>query len=197
MPPPDPIPGRLRTLQITFAVIVVVALGTAANELYNVSLYNREIDGGDVDWEAGDLRTGMVTVAGLAAYLAGAVTYIRWLLPVYKYLDVVAPGARRFEPYWAIWGWLLPPLWWWRPKQVLNDVLRADGHPPGAVAGAWWELYVASSLISWATIAMADETAEDLRSLSIVYVVTAVLDVAAAVLAVLVARRATRALHRA
>ena len=109
----------------------------------------------------------------------------------------MAPGARRFEPYWAIWGWLLPLLWWWRPKQVLNDVWRADGHPPGAVAGAWWELYVASSLISWATIAMADETAEDLRSLSIVYVVTAVLDVAAAVLAVLVARRATHALHRA
>ena len=108
-----------------------------------------------------DLRNSFSLVQS-AGYVVGAVVFIRWLLPVYKYLDAVAPGVRRWDPSWALWGWFVPLLWWWRPKQVVNDVWRAGGGSvPAPVLTAWWVLFIAGGLLSTVTALVTDPESAD------------------------------------
>ncbi len=48
-------------------------------------------------------------------------------------MDAVAPTERRYGHGWAIGGWFVPILNFWRPMQVVNDVWRAGGWPRSSV----------------------------------------------------------------
>ena len=108
----------------------------------------------------------------LAALIAGAIAFIRWLHAAYRNVDVVEPSERRYGHGWAIGSWFVPILSLWRPKQIVNDVWRA-GSPriaadasPAALLLVWWLAFVISNFIANGAIraALDGDTPEQLRS---------------------------------
>jgi hypothetical protein len=188
---PDPLPARLTAIRLVFPAIALIALANAWASFDDALLYGRD-DATDDEYLAAQDRADLLYYLGLASYLAGAIAFLRWLRPTYRYIDAVAPGARRFKPDWAILGWFVPVMWWWRPKQVINDVWRAGGHSTAdPVLLVWWALWVASSFHALT----ANVATDDARAYSFAWAAFGVADAICALLAIAVATRATRKLQ--
>lgn len=135
---------------------------------------------------------------GLVLWLLGAlvagITFVRWFHRAYRNLDVLAPEARRFHEGWAVLGWIVPVVWFWRPKQVADDLARGLGREqdvPGLLAW-WWVLWIATALFSPATGAfLGSGEPEAVRTLDIIHAATSALSIVAAVMAIRVVRRLT------
>ena len=138
-----------------------------------------------------DAREAIVGLLGTLALVAGAITFILWLYRAYQNADAVAPGTRRYGKGWAIAGWFVPIMWLFRPKQVINDVWRAGGppHEPSGLLAAWWTLWIIGMWVSNFALRRAfdDVTAESVRTASISYAVSGVIDIVTAILAIRVA----------
>src|SRR5262249_14954994 len=113
----------------------------------------------------------------------------------------------RYTTGWAIGAWFVPILNLWRPKQIANDIWRASdpAAPPEqestwrdkatpALLSAWWILFIVSSQLgnAAARASFAGDQATDVRNADYADVASLALDVAAAVLAILVVLRLTR-----
>ena len=83
-------------------------------------------------------------------WFAGAIVFIMWLYRAYQNVDATDPGRRRYGYGWAISGWFVPILNFWRPKQIVNDIWRAGQNPgdPGFLLIAWWLLWIANGFVS-------------------------------------------------
>jgi hypothetical protein len=146
---------------------------------------------------AGDDRQSMIGLLQFGAYIAGAIVLIRWLHGAYKNVDVVARPERRYGHGWAIGGWFVPIMNFWRPKQVVNDVWRAGGRSPedtepGWLLLLWWTAFVVGGVADrvasrlWGSADLADT-----RDATVAFVVSDGIDIVAAILAILVVRAAT------
>jgi hypothetical protein len=189
--------GRRQAVTIVFAGIALVSVAAVIVDVLDLAILDRLIAGEDVtdaQLSADDTRMSLAGLLQFAAYIAGAVVFIRWLHRAYLNVDSVAPQERRYGHGWAIGGWFVPILALWRPKQVINDVWRAGGSDgPGALLWFWWAVFLVSG---WAgNIALRsllhDDTPEELRSGTIAYMVSDGLDIAGAILAVFVVRAAS------
>ena len=143
-----------------------------------------------------DRRVGSLT---WPTRLLGAIAFITWMYRAYWNVGVLEPGGRRFDHGWAIGAWFVPFLALWRPKQIINDIWRAeDTHAGFAIGTIWWLLWIALTPYYWVANGMYTDaqTPETIRDASITLLVGDVLSTAAAVLAVAVAIRATRRLDR-
>ena len=143
----------------------------------------------------------------LVTALVAGVLWVRWFKPVH--LAIEARGAARYRDGWWMWGWLLPIVSLFRPKQMVNDVWRAGA--PGASekvpwqVQVWWALWLALtvagsldgpfaalgfSLREWREVALGER---GLAALAVVYVVGYVL---AALFAIRTVRLLTDRLRR-
>jgi hypothetical protein len=152
----------------------------------------------DAEATANDNRQGTIGLVQLALVVAGAVVFIRWMHAAYRNIDVVAPAERRYSSGWAIGSWFVPIMNLFRPKQMINDIWRAGGRDasdtqPGFLLLGWWLLWLLSSFI--VNIAargyMNADTAEEIRTGTILYVVSDAMSVVGAILAILVVRKGT------
>jgi hypothetical protein len=208
------------------AVIVsdIVAIGS---DLLEIRLMGQLVDGDDIALsrlDSNDLRQGIVAAVVFAVFVVSAILFIRWFRRAYANLPALRSDA-RFKPGWAIGGWFVPILWFWRPKQIANDIWRGSDPSPraiefaktdvGALLGVWWAawiiggfVYTRSTVAYWNTPASSDagisallgdlEGARDIRYAAILDVVASGIDIVAAVLAILVVRELTsRELGRA
>ena len=204
-------------LLVSVIVSDVVAIGS---DLLEIDLMQDVIHGKDVSQsklDHDDYRQIGVGLAVVAVYIASIVFFVRWFHRAYS--NLTALGAElRFSTRWAIWGWFVPILWLWRPKQIANDIWR--GSDPSArsvhitkteVAGlisVWWAAWIIDGFVfTRSTVAYADAPsatdagflavigdttgAEDIRNSAILDAVGSCIDIAAAVLAILVVRRLT------
>ena len=177
---------------LTGAVSVVAAFSDYAEQ----NLYQRMIDERFVslsEAQASDDRQAVIAVLQVAVLLAAAVLFILWLRRCYANLDSLG-GRRRYSLRWTVWGWFVPIMWFWRPKQVVNDLLISDARPrAAALVNWWWASFLVSNGVSWVSSRMllSGDTAKQLHDAALAGVVADVLDVGAAVLAVLMVRRLT------
>jgi hypothetical protein len=197
----EPLDGRRQAVNVVFVALVAISIVACVFDILEVRLMDRIIAGdsiSDAEATANDNRQAIMGVIQTAAYLAGAIVFIRWLRGAYRNADVVAPGTRRYGHGWAIGSWFVPILNLWRPKQIVNDVWRAGGYDrpdaePGGLLVAWWTAFILSG---WAAnIATRglfdDQTTQDLRDSSIALAVSDGIDIFGAILAILVVRAAT------
>jgi hypothetical protein len=198
----EPLDGRRQAVLVVFVAIALISVTALISDLLEINLMDRVIAGASVtraDLIATDNRQGIVGLIQLASLIAGAIVFIRWLSAAYRNVDVVAPGARRFGHGWAIGGWFVPILNLWRPKQVVNDVWRAGetrdaAHTePGIVVGLWWAAFIISNFLSDAgtRIFSGNLTPEKTRSGDVMLAISDGLDIAGAILAILVVRMAS------
>jgi len=185
-----PLIVRAHLVTAVFAVIILGELaGIVADGVY-IGLLNRSLAGEsvpDADWTNHGEARSLVDGVQTWAFRAGAVVFIVWLHGAYRRLD---PARRRFGTGWAIGAWFVPVLNLWRPKQLVNDL--AGG--PRRLTRAWWLLFVFAyyfdGLILWN---FPDEWADETRTRTFAYIVLEAVAVVAAVLAILLVRRLSRA----
>jgi hypothetical protein len=118
------------------------------------------------------------------ALIAAAVVVIVWLWRARSNAELVAgPQSQRLGRGWGIGGWFCPVVNLWFPYQYVVDVWRASRPNQAAAEGlvlAWWLTWLASKIVSRFERYDTDHS---------VAIVSCALEVAAAVLVVLVVRK--------
>jgi hypothetical protein len=173
---------------------------------------------GDLDGD--DLRQGIVALLYLVVAIAAAVFFIRWFRRAYENLDALG-ATRRYGLGWSIGSWFVPILNLWRPKQIANDIwkgsdpvrtsteLRITESSLPALLNAWWAAWIVASVLGTTILRTSFDTptagdagmstilfddtsgAHQIRTAATLDAVASVIDVVAAVLAILVIRRLT------
>jgi hypothetical protein len=188
-----PMGGYLRAVKIVFGIIAALSVLALISDVLEIRLYGKVIAGDDVSDQQLDFNDIRVAIVGMLQFLAligGAITFILWLYRAYQNTDAVSPGTRRYGRGWAIGGWFVPVLAWWRPKQVINDVWRAGGQSePSGLLAAWWTMWVIAATGDriGGRMVMNAETPDAYRDAAIAYVVIDLLFAVSAILAIKVA----------
>ncbi|MGW7200557.1 DUF4328 domain-containing protein [Streptomyces chryseus] len=158
----------------------------------------------DEDLDRTDSLMTISSVAYGSVVFVTAVVFIVWFFRVRKNADAFAPDLPRRGRGWAIGSWFIPIANFWLPRGIAVDVWaasRQDPYGPGAreeephtTLTAWWAMWVASALFSRYAVrryADAQEAAANRDALDLL-IVADLLDIAAAVLAVVFVRALTR-----
>ncbi len=209
MPGPGPVLrsplGLAHAVTALLAVVIVtdvLSLGAAA---YMRSVMADVLSTGPtgIDMDAVDgADTAIAGSSGL--YLLGligtATLFIIWFHRVRHNAEVFAPDVQRRTPGWAIGGWFIPFANLWIPRGIAQDVLRASQPDPYAgelrhqrLLNSWWSLWIVSNIFDRLAARQYD-AAEDPQAVhdAAGWLMTgSVLDIVAAVLALLFVRRLT------
>jgi hypothetical protein len=195
-----PLRGRAQAVTVVFVIMAVVCAVAVLSDFLELRLMNDIIAGEEVtdaEATANDDRQQTIGYLQRIIGIACAVVFIRWMYGAYRNVDAVAAPERRYAHGWAIGSWFVPIMNLFRPKQIVNDIWRAGGTDvqdaqPGGLLLAWWLLFLASRIVSVvAGNAMNADTAEELRTGTVEFIVSDAMLVVAAVLAILVVRQAT------
>jgi hypothetical protein len=181
-------------LWLAAAISLVAAVADFAEQ----RMYERILSGGFVshsEAQASDDRQALIGLAQGLILLATAVLFILWLRRCYANQDSLG-GRRRYSVRWATWGWFVPVLSLWRPKQVVNDLLSCDPRPGSrTIVNWWWALFLVANWVagSSARLLFGDSSTQELRDAAVARAVSDVIQIGGAVLAVLVVQRLTAA----
>jgi hypothetical protein len=196
-----PLRGRAQAVTVVFVIMAVVCGVAVVSDWLEWQLMDRIIAGEEVtdaEATANDDRQGAIGLVQLALTIAAAVVFIRWMYGAYRNVELVAPGERRYSPGWAIGSWFVPILNLFRPKQMINDIWRAGGHDaadarPGFLLLSWWLLFLLSSwIVNFAARSyMSAETAEEIKTGTILYFISDAMAVVCAALAIVIVRKGT------
>jgi hypothetical protein len=185
---------RARWAQLALAVVVVVDLVAVVADAAEYRMLGREYT--IAEGEANDERQIVIGAIQFFALVAAAIFFIRWFKRAYENIQLAGRGG-RFSPRWAIWGWFVPILFLWRPKQIANDLWRANSPslstPVPPLLTLWWAAYLISNYAGQIAgrLAWGSETVEELRRTSATYIFADSIDVIGALLAILVVRAIT------
>ncbi|MCM2579889.1 DUF4328 domain-containing protein [Streptomyces meridianus] len=199
-------PGRLRSpLGLSRAVVVLLVLVAVADLL---ALYTQGISPllaepvdpvrTDTGWTpftmTETLRADVVILTG--------VVFLVWFHRVRVNAGVLAQGNHRGGVAWAVVSWFIPIANIWIPRGVAVDIWRAstprNTEVPGRgtnhrVINAWWAGWLVSQLVGQFAGAVYEDadTVDAMRTAACLLLAAAVVDIAAALLAVLFVRRLT------
>ncbi|MDH2391835.1 DUF4328 domain-containing protein [Streptomyces sp. HNM0663] len=155
--------------------------------------------------ELADLMMVGTSLFQVLATLAATVLFIIWFFRVRKNAGVFAPGLMTRGPGWAIGAWFIPIANLWLPRGIAVETWRAsrpDAHAPDhsqphTSLNLWWTAWVVTLVFGRYASRIYDraETAEEIRHAAGLAAVSCLLDIVAAVLAVLFVRRLTAMQH--
>ncbi|MFF5450394.1 DUF4328 domain-containing protein [Streptomyces sp. NPDC012950] len=138
-------------------------------------------------------------------YVATGIVFIVWFHRLRKNAEVWAGDLQGRKPGWAIGGWFIPIANLWIPRGIAADIWRASRWQPYAADGAreltllnaWWTFWVADMVVGRIgdQLYKGAETAEAYTAAASWSLMGYVLDIAAAVLAILFVRRLTSMQH--
>ncbi|MEV6397809.1 DUF4328 domain-containing protein [Streptomyces sp. NPDC051907] len=204
-------PVGLSHAVVALLAFVVLADAFAFSTAVNLrSLMGSVIDGDVAAYSDEDLeRADWLMVGGsalqLLALVATAAVFIVWFYRVRSNAEVFAPDLMQRGKGWAIGSWFIPIANLWIPRQIAGDVWTASRPDPYAGAkgdgrsalNLWWTVMVVSFAIERIASKQYDraDSAEELRSAANTLMFSTVLDIVAAVLAILFVRRLTRMQH--
>jgi hypothetical protein len=160
----------------------------------------------ELDLVVSEAVYALTSVAQLIAVIAAAVFFLRWFYSAYRNVEALAGHATKHDARWAIWGFFVPILWFFRPFQIMREIWdqtsrrwaaepsRVTGRPiPADRVTLWWTLCVIVSLLNDipAWLSFRAEGAAAVATATAWFVVTDALEIPAAVLAIMVVRGVT------
>ncbi|MFF7846715.1 DUF4328 domain-containing protein [Streptomyces sp. NPDC007910] len=138
-------------------------------------------------------------------YVATGIVFLVWFYRLRKNAEVWAGDLQGRKPGWAIAGWLVPFVNLWMPRGIAADIWRASRWQPYAadeareltLLNAWWTFWVSSMVVGGIATQLYKRAhaAEAYITASSWSLAGYVLDIAAAVLAILFVRRLTSMQH--
>jgi hypothetical protein len=199
-----PLESRARFAVIVLVAIAVVDAFAVWVDWDRYDLLDRIVNNGSFtigEADTSDSRNAAVGVLQLALLGLGALGFILWFVRAYANVSALG-SSRRFSVKWAGWGWFVPILALWRPKQIANDIWRGsdpehpertqdEGAPVALFVTVWWILWLLSNWLSQfgARASFSGDDASSLRGATVVYLVGDSVDIVAAALAVVFIRR--------
>lgn len=160
----------------------------------------------DQDAERADTLLSLTGSMQVAVLLPTGVVFIVWFYRARVNAEVFVPGGQRKGRGWAIGSWFIPIANLWIPRQIAVDIWEAsiqrtsDGSVRQAsygVLNAWWTLWVATVILDRGASRMylRAEEPEELREAAVVLIVSDLVQIAAAVLAIVFVRRLSAMQH--
>ncbi|WP_327093081.1 DUF4328 domain-containing protein [Nonomuraea sp. NBC_01738] len=106
------------------------------------------------DLDFSDLVDTTLSYVRTGVFLICALAFVLWLYRVKRNADRLMPQGHRHHWLWALFGWVVPIVWWWIPKHVVEDVWNTS-HPgeyrarrkPLLIVG-WWTAFLLASLLA-------------------------------------------------
>ncbi|TMR88424.1 DUF4328 domain-containing protein [Nonomuraea basaltis] len=204
-PPPQPL-RPVRGVAI-FAVVALVCdslagIVAAVIDLWYAALLDRVIADPDSVPEseitAGDVVFGLSGILEVVTYVVAIAAFLVWLFRVRANAEILSPDGHRRAMPWLIFGWVVPIISFWFPKQIVDDVYDASAptpSPPKGLLHAWWAAWLIGSWTSNVGARMLNdaEELEPLAGAARFDVVSIGLLLVAAVLAIFVIRKITDA----
>jgi Domain of unknown function (DUF4328) len=187
--------SRARWAQAALIAVAIVDLIAIGSDYAEYQLLGTEYTLEEAD--ANDLRQGAIGALQLGLLIASAVFFIRWFKRAYENVGVL-DRERRYRTGWTIWGWFVPILSLWRPKQIANDIWRSTNADPvddsvSPLLTLWWAAFLISNWAGQVALrsSFSGETPEELQTAAAAYIVTDAVDFVAALLAIWVVRTVT------
>jgi hypothetical protein len=175
--------------------------------------------------DAAEDRFGIAGILILITFVPAIITFILWFRRAYRNVPALAGQPYPVRPGWAVGGWFVPILAFFRPKEIANAIWlsaeKADGQVRTerdipAFMNWWWGLWIVMGildnisfrLISWDSVlrdAVAGETLQNAAMRSelnqeyagaLVGAAAGLIAIPAGVLAILFVRRATERQER-
>jgi hypothetical protein len=148
-----------------------------------------------------DSLYGVAAGAQAVSMVGCVVVYLCWFHRVRANAQVFNPFGHSKSPGWAIGGWFVPVANLWFPRRITLDIWDASS-PWGTtrshtLVNAWWALWLASLFAGRAATSDYGDSggAAQVRDGALRMLISDSLDIAAAVLAILVVVRLTRMQH--
>jgi hypothetical protein len=211
--PPPPLnlaslSGLATALYVLFPLVLLASLAqlAALGNRYNLLQEIRDDPTSVTVAEADRADAGVAfgVIAYLLLVIATGIVFIVWFHRARGNADLLGGHYQRRSRGWAIGGWFCPVVNLWFPFQIATDVLleadRAGSQPiPGrqgyGLLRAWWTLFTIGNLLALGANGQGDDIDGLLRTDSF-DITSTLLDIPAAVLAILVVRRITTAYVR-
>ncbi len=158
---------------------------------------------GEAEVIANDSRQAMMGFVYFTAFFITAIAFCLWIHRAHRNLPALGAHDLKYSPAWAVGGFFVPILSLFRPYQVTKEIWKASD--PNAGSGSnldwhdaptspliiwWWVTFLISSYAGYILLRMAlsAETISDFMSLSVMTLVTDIVDIPAAILAIILVR---------
>lgn len=203
----------LDTLSKVVAVMLVAVMVTDLLSIWalvhEIQLYDRFLGGEPprpAELRESENRMALTSDAATVAFVAAVLAFLAWFVLAYRNLPALGATGLRYGWGWALGGWFVPILNFWRPKQIANDLwrasdpdLRADmgegwrGRPVPGILRAWWILGLASlfAIYYGDNLYLSNADTVLLRDADYVYIAGNLTEIAAAVLSIVIVMRIT------
>lgn len=198
--------GRLRSaLGLSRAVVLLLGLVAAVDV---VALYTQgialllaepiDLIRPEAGWDPFTLTETLL----VDAFMVTGVVFLVWFHRVRVNAGVLAPDGHRGGVGWAIFSWIIPIANVWIPRGVAVDIWHAStprqtgtpGRGPNhRVINLWWAAWLFSSFVELFAGAVYNdaESPGALRTAAFLLIAAALVDIVAALLAILFVRRLT------
>jgi len=214
--------STLRTLEnkarwARFMYLISLALACIAvlSGLMQIALIVRAatVEITEAEANANDVRQRIVGISRLVAILPTAIAFFIWIHGAYRNLVLLGVPDLTYSPAWAVGGFRVPVLNFFRPFQVMCEIWQksdpatslATADTPVEVQGApktlpallvaWWVLTLISYVFGRIILQMfkgTENTLQSLKTQSMVLVVSDALTALTAVAAIVLVGRITR-----
>ncbi|MEV0590863.1 DUF4328 domain-containing protein [Nonomuraea cavernae] len=160
--PPTPALRQVRGLAhlalVALALDCLVGLAAAVIDMQEIAIINRMIDApdsvSDAEIETSDAIYAASAIVVAAVFVVAAVMFLIWLFRVRANAEVLAPGEHRYGRPWVVFGWMVPIISFWYPKQIVDDIWGASHRagtgpsPRSGLVTVWWASLMIASLVS-------------------------------------------------
>jgi len=112
--------------------------------------YQTQLDAGT---DPKNISTVFGNLSLLVSFAMGAAWVLTgpWLRDAHDRISAAHPEQIRLKRGWAVWGWIVPVVSFWYPRQIILDMLRGnlvDEHDEKIPVQQWWLAWLAFQLLS-------------------------------------------------
>lgn len=146
------LPGVLALTALALVSLAYIARAWA--DLHDAALMDRYVADPDslsmAQLDANDVTDRGVAITLVGTFVMAALLFLNWLYRVRDNAEVLSPDEHRHGRRWLTWGWAVPVVNLWFPKQIVDDIWNASGdrlqqHRSGLVR-AWWAAWLLGNL---------------------------------------------------
>jgi len=108
-----------------------------------------------------DAMTVIIPITMISSWVISSL----WLKKLHIAATAINPSAMRLKRPWVFWSWIVPVVSLWFPKNIIEDLLKAEGSDEaksliGKDTLTWWLTWVGFALVNNIGIVSAFDAAD-------------------------------------
>lgn len=143
--------------------------------------------------ESNDTRQQMIAIVFLAAYIATAIGFLKWIRRANINSRAFGATGMEFTPGWSIGYYFIPFINLVRPYQAMKEIWKVSADPVewknqkgSALLGWWWTLWLLSGFLGQMSFRLSTrvDSPSSLETATIASIASAMVDIPLCVVAV-------------